>query len=144
MYWILFYTIAAVIIFYIAYYWDKKTKKIDDIRSFEDIEKLAEFDGDFEYHEIGFYLKLNNSRRFIKWSEIKLIIGKKFHVVRETKTVYYIKTNNEVFEIPSEKAGIYKFNIKAEENLSFYDNRFPNYNSERDEFIIYDSNNAKN
>ena len=58
--------VLAILIFVLAYYWDTNYRNINDIRTYEDVEKLAEFDGDFEYRDEGFYLKLKESRRFIR------------------------------------------------------------------------------
>lgn len=135
--WTIFYVVAIIAVFYIAYLWDKKTKKIDDVRTYEDVEKLAEYDGDFEYHNYGFYIKFENTRKFVKWSEINKIIAKNFQVIRESKTVYFIQTDNDTFEIDSSKNGLYKFNIKAAENLSSFNNYNPKYDFEHDEYIIY-------
>lgn len=40
--------VLAILIFVLAYYWDKNYRNINDIRTYEDVEKLAGFDGDFE------------------------------------------------------------------------------------------------
>lgn len=138
--WIIFYVFAVIVIFYIAYIWDKKTKRIDDIRTYDDVEKLAKYDGDFEYLNYGFYIKFETTRKFIKWTEINRIIAKKYQVIREWKTVYYIQTDNDIFEIDSSKNGLYKFNIMAEENLSYFNIHDPKYNFEKEEFIIFDKN----
>ena len=112
----------AILIFIVAYYWDKNNKNVTDIRTYEDVEKLAEFDGDFEYKNEGFYVKLKESRRFIRWDGIINVISKKYSVAGESKTVYEIKTLNEFFEIDLEKSGFYKFKIKLDENLHIINN----------------------
>ena len=119
---IILFVVLAVLIFVIAYYWDKNYRNINNIRTYEDVEKLAEFDGDFEYRDEGFYLKLKESRRFIRWDEIINVISKKYSVAGESKRVYEIKTVNESFEIDLEKSGFYKFKIKVNENLRIINN----------------------
>ncbi|MNK21050.1 hypothetical protein D3C87_393010 [compost metagenome] len=119
---IVFYSVSTIVIFVVAYIWDKKSKSINDISTYEDVEKLAEFDGDFEYRDDGFYVKLKESRRFIKWNEIINVISKKYSVAGESKIVYEIKTENESFEIGLEKSGFYKFKIKLDENLRIINN----------------------
>lgn len=119
---IVFYSVSTIVIFVVAYIWDKKSKSINDISTYEDVEKLAEFDGDFEYRDDGFYVKLKESRRFIKWNEIINVISKKYSVAGESKIVYEIKTENESFEISLEKSGFYKFKIKLDENLRIINN----------------------
>ena len=114
--------VLAILIFVVAYYWDTNYRNINDIRTYEDVEKLAEFDGDFEYRDEGFYLKLKESRRFIRWDEIINVISKKYSVAGESKMVYEIKTVNESFEIDLEKSGFYKFKIKVNENLRIINN----------------------
>ncbi|WP_028121099.1 hypothetical protein [Epilithonimonas tenax] len=114
--------VLAILIFVLAYYWDKNYRNINDIRTYEDVEKLAEFDGDFEYRDEGFYLKLKESRRFIRWDEIINVISKKYSVAGESKMVYEIKTVNESFEIDLEKSGFYKFKIKLDDNLQIINN----------------------
>lgn len=119
---IILFVVLAILIFVVAYYWDKNYRNINDIRTYEDVEKLAEFDGDFEYRDEGFYLKLKESRRFIRWDEIINVIFKKYSVAGEYKMVYEIKTLNESFEIDLEKSGFYKFKIKLDENLQIINN----------------------
>ena len=114
--------VLAILIFVVAYYWDTNYRNINDIRTYEDVEKLAEFDGDFEYRDEGFYLKLKESRRFIRWDEIINVISKKYSVAGESKMVYEIKTVNESFKIDLEKSGFYKFKIKVNENLRIINN----------------------
>mgnify|MGYP003600598047 CR=1 FL=1 len=119
---IILFVVLAVLIFVIAYYWDKNYRNINNIRTYEDVEKLAEFDGDFEYRDEGFYLKLKESRRFIRWDEIINVISKKYSVAGESKMVYEIKIVKEFFEIDLEKSGFYKFKIKLDENLHIINN----------------------
>jgi len=119
---IILFVVLAVLIFVIVYYWDKNNRNINDIRTYEDVEKLVEFDGDFEYRDEGFYVKFKDSRKFIKWNEIINVISKKYSVVGESKMVYEIKTVNDFFEIDMEKSGFYKFKIKLEENLDIINN----------------------
>ena len=114
--------VLAILIFVLAYYWDTNYRNINDIRTYEDVEKLAEFDGDFEYRDEGFYLKLKESRRFIRWDEIINVISKKYSVAGESKMVYEIKTVNESFKIDLEKSGFYKFKIKLDDNLQIINN----------------------
>lgn len=119
---IILFVILAILIFVSAYYWDKNHSTINNIRTYEDVEKLAEFDGDFDYRDDGFFIKLKESRRFIKWDEIVNVISKKYSVAGESKIVYKIKTVNESFEIDLEKSGFYKFKIKLDENLHIINN----------------------
>jgi len=80
---IILFGVLSVLIFVVAYYWDKNYKKITDIRTYEDVEKLAEYDGDFQYRDDGFYIKLNDSKRFIKWNEIIQVTFKNYIFVGE-------------------------------------------------------------
>lgn len=135
---IILFVILTVLIFIVAYYWDKKHRKITDIRTYQDIEKLTEFDGDFEYRNDGFYIKLKDSRRFVKWNDIINVLSKKYSVVGETDTVYQIQTENETFEIDTEKSGFYKFKIKLDENLGIINNWQNELSKPAKEEIIFD------
>ena len=116
------FAVLSVLIFIAIYLYDKKYRDITDVRTYEDVEKLAEFDGDFEYREDGFYVILEDSRRFINWSEIIKITTKRFRYGRGSNSVYYIQTDNELFEIDTKKSGFYKFDIKIKENLEVTSN----------------------
>lgn len=134
---LLFYSVSAIFIFVIAYFWDKKNKNIANASTYEDVEKLADFDGDFEYRDDGFYVKLKDSKRFVKWAEIIHVISKKYSVVGESDIVYQIQTENELFEIDYDKSGFYKFIIKLEENLEILPTQKHYYNLGKEE-IIYE------
>lgn len=138
---IILFVVLAVFIFVVAYYWDKNYRNINDIRTYEDVEKLARFDGDFEYRDEGFYVKLKESRRFIKWDEIINVISKKYSVAGESKIVYEIKTINESFEINLEKSGFYKFKIKLDENLQIINNWQNVLSKNNQDDIIFERNN---
>lgn len=137
MAYLLFYSISAIFIFVITYIWDKKNKSIGDASTYEDVEKMAAFNGDFDYRYDGFYVKIKDSRRFIEWNSIIRIITKKQKVVRKIDTVYYIQTENELFEIDYEKPGFYKFIIELEEHfdISPIPEQYYNINGEK---IIYE------
>lgn len=138
---IILFVFLAILIFVVAYYWDKNYRTINDIRTYEDVEKLAEFDGDFEYRKEGFYLKSKQSQRFIKWDEIINVISKKYAVAGESKIVYEIKTINESFEIDLEKSGFYKFKIKLDENLHLLNNWQNILLKSNEDDIIFERNN---
>ena len=135
---IILFVVLTVFIFVVAYYWDKNYKKITDIRTYEDVEKLVEFDGDFQYRDDGFYIKLNDSKRFIKWTEIIQVTFKNYIVVGEFDTFYQIQTENETFEIDTEKSGFYKFKIKLDENLGIINNWQNELKKSGKEEIIFD------
>jgi|GEM_PF-1935950 len=135
------FVVVAILIFVVAYYWDKNYRTINDIRTYEDVEKLAEFDGDFEYRDDGFYLQSKESRRFIRWDEIINVISKRYSVAGESKIVYEIKTINESFEINLEKSGFYKFKIKLDENLHIITNWQNTLSKNNQDGIIFEKNN---
>jgi len=135
---IILFGVLSVLIFVVAYYWDKNYKKITDIRTYEDVEKLAEYDGDFQYRDDGFYIKLNDSKRFIKWNEIIQVTFKNYIVVGEFDTFYQIQTENETFEIDTEKSGFYKFKIKLDENLGIINNWQNELKKSGKEEIVFD------
>ena len=142
---IILFGVLSVLIFVVAYYWDKNYKKITDIRTYEDVEKLAEYDGDFQYRDDGFYIKLNDSKRFIKWNEIIQVTFKNYVVVGEFDTFYQIQTENETFEIDTEKSGFYKFKIKLDENLGIINNwQNELKKSGKEEIIFYRSSHYAN
>lgn len=68
------------------------------------------------------YIKLNDSKRFIKWTEIIQVTSENYIVAGEFDIVYQIQTENETFEIDTEKSGFYKFKIKLNENLRIINN----------------------
>jgi len=138
---IILFVVLAVFIFVVAYYWDKNYRNINDIRTYEDVEKLSEFDGDFEYRDEGFYVKLKESRRFIKWDEIINVISNKYSVAGESKIFYEIKTVNESFEIDLEKSGFYKFKIKLDENLHIINNWQNMLSKNNQDDIIFERDN---
>ena len=120
--WIVIFLGAWFLITCAIYLWYTKTTKSIGSGSYDDLERLNHFDGDFKYLNDGFYLSNLKSINIIKRSEITAIIAKP--ILFDDDSLHYsifIKVNNDYTEIKSSIPGFQKFALKIKENLAIAD-----------------------
>ncbi|MGA9211496.1 hypothetical protein [Kaistella sp.] len=120
--WILLFLIVWIFITYVIFLWVKRSKKITDVTSYDDLERLNNHDGNFQYLNNGFYLLNTKDENVIKWNEIDSIIVKPISFNDDLLHFsILIKVKSDYIEINNQTEGFQKFTNKINENLAVSD-----------------------